>query len=135
MPFSYERTIRLADTDAAGVVFFARTLALCHEAYEASLAAAGLDLNDFLGATDLVLPISRSEADYKRPLRVGDKVRVTVTPSALSENAFAVRYEITRLGRPDQLAATARTEHVCTSPSKRTRVPFPAALDKWAHAG
>jgi hypothetical protein len=40
MPFSYVRTVRLADTDAAGVVYFARTLSICHEAYEAALAAA-----------------------------------------------------------------------------------------------
>jgi 1,4-dihydroxy-2-naphthoyl-CoA hydrolase len=32
MPFSHHRTVRFADTDAAGVVFFARTLAICHEA-------------------------------------------------------------------------------------------------------
>ena len=40
MPFTYERTIRLGDTDAAGIMFFANYLVLCHEAYEASLAAA-----------------------------------------------------------------------------------------------
>ena len=41
MPFTYERTIHFADTDAAGVVFFANYLRLCHEAYEEALAAAG----------------------------------------------------------------------------------------------
>ena len=135
MPFSYHRTVRLADTDAAGVVFFARTLALCHEAYEESLAAAGLDLNELLGAAGIVVPISRSEADYKRPLRVGDKVRVTVTPAALSENSFVVRYEITRLATPEKLSAIARTEHVCTSPAKRERAPLPPKLAAWVAAG
>ena len=38
MPFSYSRSVRFADTDAAGVVFFANYLALCHEAYEEALA-------------------------------------------------------------------------------------------------
>ena len=135
MPFSHLRTVRLADTDAAGVVFFARTLALCHEAYEESLAAAGLDLNDFLGRADLVVPISRSEADYQRPLRVGDKLRISVTPSPLSENAFAVRYEIVKLGAAEKLAARVRTEHVCTSIAKRARAPLPPALAAWVHAG
>ena len=131
MPFFYERTVRLADTDAAGVVFFARTLAICHEAYEASLAAAGLDLNDFLGATGIIVPISRSEADYKRPLRPGDKLRVSVTPELLSSNSFALRFEITKLGPSAKLAATVRTEHVCTAPAKRERAPLPAALLAW----
>ena len=44
MPFEYQRTVHFADTDAAGVVFFANYLAICHEAYEESLGAAGIGL-------------------------------------------------------------------------------------------
>ncbi len=135
MPFVYERTVRLADTDAAGVVFFARTLAICHEAYEAALAAAGIDLHDLLGVKGIVVPISRSEADYKRALRPGDKLRISVAPAPLSENSFAIRFEITKLGPPEKLAATVRTEHVCTAPAKRQRAPLPPKLAAWAKAG
>ncbi len=135
MPFVHERTVRLADTDAAGVVFFARTLAICHEAYEASLAAAGIDLNELLGGNGIVVPISRSEADYKRPLRPGEKLRVTVAPVLVSENTFAIRYEIFKLGPPEKLAAIVRTEHVCTAPAKRERAPLPPAVRAWVQAG
>ncbi len=135
MPFVYERTVRLADTDAAGVVYFARTLSICHEAYEAALAAGGIDLNGLLGANGIVVPISRSEADYKRPLRPGEKLRVSVTPEPLSENSFAIRFEIMKLGPPVKLAASARTEHVCTAPAKRERAALPAALAAWVRAG
>jgi len=135
MPFIYERTVRLADTDAAGVVFFARTLSICHEAYEAALAAAGIDLNDLLGAKGIVVPISRSEADYKRPLRPGDKLTVAVIPETRTENSFAVRYEVTKLGPPPKLSASVRTEHVCTSPAKRERAALPPALLAWVKAG
>src|SRR5476649_1412748 len=135
MPFVHHRTVRLADTDAAGVVFFARTLAICHEAYEAALAAAGVDLNDLLGANGIVVTISRSEADYKRPLRPGEKVSVSVTPELLSANSFALRFEITKLGPPAKLAANVRTEHVCTAPAKRERAPLPPALLAWVQAG
>ena len=135
MPFVHYRTVRLADTDAAGVVFFARTLSICHEAYEEALAAGGLELNDFLGASGIVVPISRSEADYKRPLRPGDKLRITVTPEALTDHSFALRFEIFKLGRIEKLAATVRTEHVCTSPEKRARALLPPALAAWVRAG
>ena len=135
MPFVYSRTVRLADTDAAGVVFFARTLAICHEAYEAALAAAGVDLHELLGAKEIVVPISRSEADYKRPLRCGDRITVSVSPAALSENSFAVRFEIVRLGPPDKVAAAVRTEHVCTAPARRERAPLPPKLAAWVQAG
>src|SRR5882672_12700556 len=134
MPFVYERTVRLADTDAAGVVYFARTLSICHEAYEEALAAAGIKLADLLGANGIVVPISRSEAGYKRPLRPGDKLRITVAPSPLTEHSFAIRFEITKLGLPEKLAASVRTEHVCTAPAKRERVALPPALAAWVGA-
>ena len=135
MHFVYSRTVRLADTDAAGVVFFARTLAICHEAYEASLAAGGVELHDLLGAKGIVVPIARSEADYKRPLRPGDQLKVSVAPEALSENSFAIRFEITKVGPPAKVAATVRTEHVCTAPAKRERAPLPPKLAEWVRAG
>jgi 1,4-dihydroxy-2-naphthoyl-CoA hydrolase len=134
MAFSYTRTIRLADTDAAGVVFFARTLAICHEAYEEAIAAAGIDLRNLLGAADVIVPIAKSEAEYLRPLRVGDKVRISVAHEALSANAFAIRFEIVKLGPPEKVAARVRTEHVCTSLAKRERVAMPAAVAAWVAA-
>jgi 1,4-dihydroxy-2-naphthoyl-CoA hydrolase len=135
MPFSYLRTVRFADTDAAGVVFFANYLAICHEAYEESLAAAGIELQGFFQNTGVVVPISRSSAEYLRPLRPGDKLRITATPEPLSENSYAVRFELFKLSPVEKLAARIRTEHVATSPSKRERVPLPPALAAWVAAG
>lgn len=136
MPFSHHRTVRFADTDAAGVVFFANYLAICHEAYEESLAAAGIDLAKFFQDTGVVVPISKSEAHYLRPLRPGEKLRITVAPESLSENSFAIRYELFKQHGPsEKLAARVRTEHVATSPTKRERVPLPPALAAWLAAG
>ena len=134
MSFSYSRTVRLADTDAAGVMFFARTLAVCHEAYEESLAAAGVSLASLLGG-DVMVPISKSEAEYLRPLRVGDKLRISVAPEFVNEHSFTIRFEIHKQGPAEKLAARVRTEHVCTSPTKRERAPLPPALLAWAKAG
>lgn len=135
MPFNYPRTVRFADTDAAGVVFFANYLAIGHEAYEEALAAAGIDLVAFFRDTGLIVPIARSEAEYLRPLHPGDKLRVTLTPARLSENSFEIRYELFRLAPVEKLAARLRTEHVATSPAKRERVPLPPALAAWVDAG
>ncbi len=135
MPYTYTRTIRLADTDAAGIVFFANTLALCHEAYEAALTAAGLPVQSFIAGGDIIVPIAKSTVDYLRPLQCGDRVSIELTPSRLSENSFALDFVITRLGPPDKVAARARTEHVSTSRSRRERTALPAALAAWVQAG
>jgi 1,4-dihydroxy-2-naphthoyl-CoA hydrolase len=131
MSFCYERCIHFSDTDAAGVVFFARYYAICHEAYEESLAAHGLELARYFKGSGLLLPISSSRAEYKRPLTCGDRIRVALQPERLSENSFALHYEITRLGRPDKLAATVRTEHVCISTTAKERLALPEEIVSW----
>jgi 1,4-dihydroxy-2-naphthoyl-CoA hydrolase len=135
MPFSYPRTVHFADTDAAGVVFFANYLAICHEAYEESLAAAGIDLKTFFADNGIVIPIAKAEVEYLRPLACGEKLRVTLKPAALSENSFEIRYELAKAGPPEKIAARLRTEHVCTSNTKRERAALPAALATWLRAG
>ena len=135
MPYAYSRTIHFPDTDAAGVVFFANYLSICHEAYEEALGAAGLDVATFFSANGIVVPIARSTAEYLRPLRVGDKIRVTVHPEPLSVNSFALNYELTRLTPIEKLAARVRTEHVSTSLQLRERVPLPPALAAWVNQG
>lgn len=134
MSFAYHRTVRFADTDAAGVVYFANYLSICHEAYEDALAQAGIELNAFFRDTGVVVPVAKSSADYLRPLACGDKLRITLAPAPLSENSFAIDYELWRLGRPDKIAARVRTEHVCTSPKLRERAPLPPALAAWVRS-
>jgi len=131
MAFSYLRTIHFPDTDAAGVVFFANYLAICHEAYEEALGAAGIELKTFFADTGTVVPITKSEAEYLRPLACGDKIRVNVRPESLTEATYAVRYEITRLGPVEKLAARVRTEHVCIATQSRERRSLPPQLGAW----
>lgn len=136
MPFAYARTIHFSDTDAAGIVFFARYLAICHEAYEEALAAAGLPLATFFSDHGVIVPISKSECSYLRPLACGDKVRVEVTPHRLSENSFALEFVIWKpIGSSEKRAAIARTEHICITSISRERQALPPALAAWIDAG
>jgi 1,4-dihydroxy-2-naphthoyl-CoA hydrolase len=133
MPFSYFRTVHFPDTDAAGVVFFARYLSMCHEAYEEALADAGVPLGTFFADHGVVVPVSKSEATYLRPLVCGDKLRIDVTPVALSENSYAIDYVIWKTGTADKRAAVVRTEHVCISSTTRERLPLPAPVAAWVN--
>lgn len=135
MPFTYSRTVHFADTDAAGVVFFANYLAICHEAYEESLAASGIDLKVFFSDQGVLVPVAKSEADYLRPISCGDKLAVSVAPRALSANSYEIRFEITRLGTPAKCAGRVRTEHVCIDSAKRGRRSLPASLSAWVLSG
>lgn len=135
MPFLYRRTVHFPDTDAAGVVFFANYLSFCHEAYEEALAAAGVELNRFFRETGTIIPVSKAEAEYFRPLATGDRVEISVTPRSLTEASFELRYELTRAGTPPKRVGAARTEHVCIDAKTRSRVPLPPAVASWVNAG
>jgi 1,4-dihydroxy-2-naphthoyl-CoA hydrolase len=134
MPYTYHRTVHFADTDSAGVVFFANYLAICHEAYEESLSARGIDLKTFFAVNGIVIPVSKSEAEYRRPLSCSDRLGVTVQPKALSENSYEIRFEITRMEAPGKIAGLVRTEHVCIDSETRERRPLPAALLAWVQS-
>jgi len=131
MPFVYHRTIRFADTDAAGVVFFPNYLTICHEAYEESLAEAGIELKTFFRKHDVVVPVSKSQAEYLRPLTCGDRISVTLTPALVGTDGYAIDYQVHHLGRPDKLAARLHTEHVCVSSVSRERGALPSDLLAW----
>lgn len=135
MPFSYERIIHFPDTDAAGVVFFANYLSICHEAYEEALAGAGLPVRTFFSDQGVMIPVSKSSADYHRPLYCGDRLRVTVTPTLLDEHSYAIEYDLIRIGTKEKLAGHVRTAHVCINSATRERAPLPPALLAWIQAG
>lgn len=132
MPFVYQRTVRFQETDAAGVVYFANTLAMCHEAYEASLIAAGIEVRQFFSRdAAIALPIVHAEADYRLPAFCGDRHEIVLTPLSTSPHGFEIRYEVYGEGDRDRLISQALTRHVCISPVSRERQPLPQQMLDW----
>jgi 1,4-dihydroxy-2-naphthoyl-CoA hydrolase len=131
MTFIYSRTVRFQDTDAAGVVYFANTLAMCHEAYEESLIVSGVEVSKFFGSGAIALPIVHAEADYRHPAFCGDRHEILLTPVSTSQDGFEIRYEIYGEGDRDQLIGRALTRHVCINPVSRERQPLPQQVLEW----
>ncbi len=128
-PYTYYRIIRFHETDAAGVVYFANVLTLCHEAYEAALASAGIDIRVFFGGGPLAVPVVHASVDFRRPLHCGDEVAIALTPQPLDDTTFEISY---RLSNTDQkTVATALTRHVCIDGTSRQRHPFSPELAQW----
>lgn len=128
MPFSYAYTIRLADTDAAGVVYFTKVLEICHEAYEAYLEASGISLPNLVADYQIALPIVHAEVDFFRPLYWGNVIQVEVIPQLISDTEFTVTYKIIA---KSNTKASALTRHVCINSETRKRVSLPNALQEW----
>ena len=135
MPFVYRRVVRLEDTDAAGVVYFANVLSICHEAYEAALAIAGVDLKAFFSGRTIAVPIVHASIDLRSPMFCGEAYEISVVPAQLNASKFEVRYRIGRaIERSDQDDARmtqALTVHVAIDAATRTRADLPANLVQW----
>ncbi|GET43085.1 acyl-CoA thioesterase [Microseira wollei] len=132
MPFTYTRTIRFQDTDAAGVVYFANVLAMCHEAYEASLAASGINLKLFFSNQAVAIPIVHASVDFFRPMFCGEQINIYLTSKQLTREKFETVYQIV-MAESEQLVAKAISRHVCIDPIGRTRKQIPAEMMQWLH--
>lgn len=132
MPFLYPRTIRFQDTDAAGVVYFSNVLAICHEAYEESLAVAGIKLRLFFSDPAVAIPIAHASVDLFQPMFCGDRQVISLTPKQLSNHKFEISYQI-HLEGADRPVGKGYTRHVCIDPLNRTRQELPAIMIEWLH--
>jgi 1,4-dihydroxy-2-naphthoyl-CoA hydrolase len=131
MAYLHARTIRFHETDGAGVVYFANGLTLCHEAYEASLAAAGIELGAFFASSSVAYPIVHANIDFRAPLRCGDRILIALIPRRLDATSFEVSYQISLEDSPQRSAVKAQTRHVCIDATKRSRLDLPPPLVSW----
>lgn len=91
---AHEVTVRFSEVDAAGVAFFSRFFEWCHEAWEEALAGALGRWFEAMRAQGWGLPLVHAEADYLRPARLGDRLRVRIEGLTLREGRLRVRFAI-----------------------------------------
>lgn len=108
--YETELQVKLHDTDAAGVLFFAHLLRHAHDAYETFMAGIGHDLPALLRAGRTLLPIVHAEADYHHPIRHGDALRIRLDVERLGASSFTLHYAFRDTA--GTVLAEARTVHV-----------------------
>ncbi len=124
--FQYQFMVSLHDIDAAGVLFFAHLFRRAHDAYETWMEVSGFPLDAMIRDGDLALPLVHAEADYRRPMRHGDKVCVLLSVAEVGTSSFKIDYRFQT--QDGDLAATARTVHVCVTAETGRPQPLPEAL-------
>jgi 1,4-dihydroxy-2-naphthoyl-CoA hydrolase len=131
---NYDRSVRFQDTDAAGVVFFANVLTICHEAYEYSLEQFGFDIKIFFSNSgDYAVPIVQAQVDFLKPIFCGDRLLVNLKPQILDVYSFEINYKITN--QHSKLVSTAQTKHTCISlVGDRAKLDIPVEIRRWIMA-
>lgn len=123
--YAYHTTIKLNDTDAAGMLYFASLPQIAHHAFEAFIDEKGPGFKELIQDASYLLPIVHSEADYRAPLFPGDAIRVELSVERLGTSSFTTCYSIKK---EERVCAAAKLVHVSLDRNSREKIALPAAL-------
>ncbi|MBK8945103.1 MAG: acyl-CoA thioesterase [Ignavibacteriae bacterium] len=119
--FSVEYKVMFSDTDPGGIVFFANYLKIAHFAYEQFFASLNLKRNFFLD-DEFVIPIIKTNAEFKSPVKFGDKIICGIYVDEIGITSFTLKYDLIV---NDKISAEVKTTHVFVKKSdfKKTDLP------------
>jgi YbgC/YbaW family acyl-CoA thioester hydrolase len=123
--FVEERSIRFQEIDAAGIIFYPRVLEMFHDAYASFLAFAGSPLREVMRSDSWLAPVRHAEADYFKPLRFGDEVRVEICRAHLAETETTLGY---RIVRGDEVCVVGQVVHTFVERATFKRTPIPTLV-------
>lgn len=124
--FTFKSTVRMGDTDAAGIIYFANQLRIAHEGFEHFLDTVGLGVGHMLASTDYRFPIVHAEADYKSPLRVGDPLTICMTADRIGHSSSSLLFRI--YDRHDKEVGTVKIVHVAVDKTTWKKRALPVEL-------
>ncbi len=127
MSYHYDRTVRMADTDASGVIYFASVQKIALEAFEDFLLSSGFELAKMMLSGPLLMPIVHVEADYLAPVYVGEMLRVEMKLAKTGVTSFVIKYNIFS-SEHDLVVATLAITHVVIAKDSKKSVPIPQEL-------
>ena len=114
-------TIRFADADPAGVVFYPRAIALAHSVVEDLIRHSPLGWDAWFASPTHVAPLRHAEADFLRPMKAGDifTARAVVESTGTTSVTFLVEFS----DPAGRTTARVRTVHVLIN--KLSGAPIP----------
>lgn len=119
-------TVRFHLADPAGVLFYGRVFELVQEAYEAFCRENGLAIDAWMRLDGETTPVAHVEADYRAPMRVGERLTAVVTVSRVGRSSFTMSYAF--CGPEGDVRATASVVHVHVDAATWAKVPIPGDL-------
>ena len=121
-------TVRLGHTDAAGVMFFPAAFEVEQEFFERWLEAGGMSVRGMLEGALAPTPVVHCEADYRRPVRVGDRLAVRLAGVGVGRKSFELAWEMALDGA---VAVAVRVRRSSIDLASGHAVDLPPALRSW----
>lgn len=125
MVFSTSITVRFADCDPVGFVYYPRVLHYCHVCMEEFFAQrCGITYQKLLDDERLGFATVKIEAEYFVPLLYGDTVEVELEVTDLGRSSARFNYSIKRAD-DSVLCAQSSQIQVAMDIDKRKAIPLP----------
>jgi acyl-CoA thioester hydrolase len=120
--FSHTTRVYWEDTDAGGVVFYANYLKFFERARTEWLRALGVGQQALRDATGAIFVVSDTQVSYRRPARLDDVLRVTVSLREAGRASLKVHQQA---WRGDELLAESRIRIGCVDAASFRPVRIP----------
>ncbi len=128
MPFSTQITVRFADVDAAGLVYYPVLFHYCHVAMEEFFAACcGVAYHKLMADQRLGFPTVNARAEFFSPVVYGDELEVEVFVSRMGKSSATFEYRLRRR-RDGEMCAAATLVQVSMNLDERRAVLIPDHL-------
>ncbi len=124
---THETVIRLEHVDAAGLLYFARIFPIAHQCYEEFLQLH-MPIDSIIDSSDFLVPIVHAQADYKKPIRLTDKLTIEMTVEKEGTTSFQLNYNF--LDDANSIAVNVQTTHVVIDKATGKSKPLPDSVKK-----
>ena len=113
-------TVRYAETDRMGIVYYANYLIWFEVARTEYLKALGVSYRDLEDKENLGLMVVESVCQYKHPVTYDDEVCIETHATDVKHSSLSFEYKITR---KKTVVALGKTVHVFTINGKPVKIP------------
>jgi len=120
-----KKTIRMHDTDMAGILFFPQQFRLAHEAFEELLDLENLSIRNLFEIEPFIFVIAKAESEYLKPFKICDPIDIYISIAKLGHTSFVSAYEIKK---GEEIVGKTRLTHVALDKGTKKPIPLPEKL-------
>lgn len=122
-PFEWSRLVEFYETDLAGIAHFSNFYRWMESAEHAFLRERGVALHE----GGIGWPRVNASADFRRPIKFGDKIRVRVSIAELRTRSVRYVFEF-RVNESDEIHATGEMISVCVDLATMKAIEIPPEI-------
>ena len=131
-----KKKVRFGDCDSAGVIHFHNLLRWAHECWEESIEIYGIPYQDIFPDLSerkniIIFPIVNCEANFFSPIKLGDLLKIKITPKKINNHLFQIN---TLFTKNEMKVAEGKVIHCSLDFDSKKKVKLPDHLERWIEA-